>query len=241
MDGYTDFLARITYIIILYIAVHEKTACYEFTNKIRFIGGRKMKKEKLIKKYDKQVKMYEKNRDQATLSNWRRKLLKNAYGNVLEVGIGVGANFPFYNRENVYITGVDFSQQMINSAKRLAIKANFIQSDIDQLRFEENAFDCIVSTLTLCSYPEPVVTLNKFNEWCKPNGTILLMEHGLSSKRLLSTSQNIINPLFKKISGCHCNRDMIAIIDQSDLQFEHAERYWQDIMCLVWAKPSKQV
>ncbi|MEI3614111.1 hypothetical protein [Pseudogracilibacillus sp. SO30301A] len=69
-----------------------------------------MKKEKLIRKYDKQVKMYEKNRDQATLSNWRRKLLKSAYGNVLEVGIGVGANFPFYNREKVHITGVDFSQ-----------------------------------------------------------------------------------------------------------------------------------
>lgn len=203
-----------------------------------------MKKDKLIRKYDKLAKKYERNRDQAVLSNWRRKLLKSAYGNVLEVGIGVGANFPFYNRENVSITGVDFSQQMIKSAKQLAstlqIKANFIQNDIDQLQFEENTFDCIVSTLTLCSYPEPVVTLNKFNKWCKPNGTILLMEHGLSTKRLLSTSQNIINPLFKNISGCHFNRDMIAIIKQSDLETDHVERYWQDIMCLVWAKPSKQ-
>ncbi len=204
-----------------------------------------MKKEKLIRKYDKQVKMYEKNRNHETLNNWRSKLLKSAYGNILEVGIGVGANFPFYNRENVHITGVDFSQQMIKSAERLAstiqIKANFIQNDIDQLRFEENAFDCIVSTLTLCSYPEPVATLKKFNEWCKPNGTILLMEHGLSTKRLLSTTQKIINPLFKKISGCNCNRDMLAIIEQSDLQIKHVERYWQDIMCLMWAKPSKQV
>ncbi len=203
----------------------------------------KMKKEKLIRKYDKQAKKYERNRNHATLNNWRRKLLKSAYGNVLEVGIGVGANFPFYNRENVSITGVDFSQQMIESAKRLAptlqVKANFIQKDINQLRFEENTFDCIVSTLTLCSYPEPIVTLNKFNEWIKPDGTILLMEHGLSSKKFLSTSQKIINPLFKKISGCHCNRDMIAIIEQSNLQIEHVERYWQDILCLVWAKPAK--
>ncbi|WP_208586870.1 class I SAM-dependent methyltransferase [Gracilibacillus suaedae] len=200
-----------------------------------------MKNEKLIKKYDKQAKMYENNRANQKLARWRNKIIKNAYGKVLEVGIGAGANFPYYDRNNVEVTGVDFSSEMIKSAKRTAshlqVKANFIQADIDELVFEANSFDCIVSTLSLCSYPAPIVTLNKFNNWCREDGNILLMEHGLSSNRFLSFGQNLIDPLHKKISGCHCNRNINEIIGNSQLQVNHIERYWSDIIYLIWAKP----
>lgn len=202
-----------------------------------------MKKEKLIKKFDKQVKVFEKNRANQNLAGWRSKILKNAYGKVLEVGVGAGANFPYYDRNNVVVTGVDFSSKMIESAKGAAansqVKAKFIQADVDELILEENSFDCIVSTLSLCSYPDPTATLNKFHSWCRKDGIILLMEHGLSSNSLLSFTLKMIDPLYTRISGCHCDRDIRKIIQQSKLQIDHIERYWSGIFHLIWARPSK--
>lgn len=187
--------------------------------------------------------MYENNRSNQKLARLRNKIIKNAYGKVLEVGVGAGANFPYYDRNHVEVTGVDFSSKMIESAKKAAsifqVKADFIQEDIDELIVEDNSFDCIVSTLSLCSYPDPIATLNKFNSWCRRDGIILLMEHGLSSNRLLSFTQKLIDPLYTKISGCHCNRNIDMIIEKSDLQVETIERYWSDILYLIQARPSK--
>ncbi|MFD2043432.1 class I SAM-dependent methyltransferase [Ornithinibacillus salinisoli] len=202
-----------------------------------------MKKEKKIKKYNKQVKMYERNRDNRVLDAWRNKLIQSANGKVLEVGVGVGANFRYYNKESVFLTCVDFSSEMIKSATQAAeyfkIDADFIQEDIETLSMEPNSFDCIVSTLSLCSYSDPVAALNKFNEWCRNDGTILLMEHGLSSNSLLSFTQKLIDPLYLKISGCHCNRDIQKIIEESKLQIHFSESYRSDILSLIWAKPCK--
>jgi ubiquinone/menaquinone biosynthesis C-methylase UbiE len=201
-----------------------------------------MDKEKLVKKFDRQVKIYENNRENRTLAPQRKKLLKHAYGKVLEVGIGAGANFPYYSKD-VYITGVDFSPMMINSAKSAAnqygITADLIVADVDELQFESDSFDCVVSTLTLCGYKNPVHVLNKFNDWCKEDGKILLLEHGLSSNRILSFTQKIINPIYKKMSGCHGNRDMLEIVTRSKLNIELSERSWADIFYLISAKPSR--
>jgi len=93
-----------------------------------------MKQKNLIKKYDKQVTMYEKNRENPNMAARRRKIINSAYGNILEVGIGVGANFSHYNKEKVHVTGVDFSAEMIKSAKKGCIPVSN-RYRIDPCRF----------------------------------------------------------------------------------------------------------
>lgn len=200
-----------------------------------------MKQKNLIKKYDKQVTMYEKNRENPNMAAWRRKIINSAYGNILEVGIGVGANFSHYNKEKVHVTGVDFSAEMIKSAKKAAsryqIDTELIHADLDDLDFSPESFDCIVSTLTLCSYPDPVNTLNKFNSWCKNDGKILLLEHGLSHNPFWSLTLKAIDPIYSRIAGCHCNRNIQKIVENSKLEVEQMERHWGGILYLIWAKP----
>ncbi len=199
-----------------------------------------MKKEKLIKKYDKHAEMYEKNRENPTLVKWRKKLIPHAYGKVLEVGVGAGANFPYYNKD-VQLTGVDFSPEMIKSAYKAAdlynMNVTLVQEDVDHLHYEDHSFDCIVSTLSLCSYPNPLETLKNFQKWCRPDGKLLFLEHGLSSSRFLIATQKVINPIFKKVSGCHCNRDMLKLIREAGIHIERTERYWKGVFQLIWAKP----
>ncbi|WP_010098625.1 class I SAM-dependent methyltransferase [Ornithinibacillus scapharcae] len=205
-----------------------------------------MKQDKLIKKYDKQVPMYVSNQENPTMSEWRRKLIREAEGKVLEVGVGVGANFPYYDTEKVTaICGVDFSSEMLHQARRnarnLNMNTSFIQKDIEKLEIEAESFDCIVSTLTLCSYPDPLKTLNKFNNWCAKDGKVLLLEHGLSNNPLLSFTQKAINPIFLQVSGCHCKRNVLALLEESNLVVEKVERYWSGIINLIWAKPGPTI
>ncbi len=175
------------------------------------------------------------------MAAWRRKIINSAYGNILEVGIGVGANFSHYNKEKVHVTGVDFSAEMIKSAKKAAsryqIDTELIHADLDDLDFSPESFDCIVSTLTLCSYPDPVNTLNKFNSWCKNDGKILLLEHDLSHNPFWSLTLKAIDPIYSRIAGCHCNRNIQKIVENSKLEVELMERHWGGILYLIWAKP----
>ncbi|HLR61040.1 MAG TPA: methyltransferase domain-containing protein [Lentibacillus sp.] len=204
-------------------------------------GCEEMQKEKLIGKYDKHVKVYEGICNNRLLDRWRRPLLANAHGNVLEVGVGIGANFPYYDRKNVHVTGVDFSPEMIKSARRNAsdyqIDAELLQKDVADLAFEPGSFDCIVSTLTMCGYPNPTAVLDQFNHWCRKGGTILLMEHGISSNPVLSFAQKMADPLFKKAAGCHCDRDIMKIVEDSGLNIDYKNSYWSDIIRLIWARP----
>lgn len=148
---------------------------------------------KLIKKFDKQAKTYDRIREKEIQRKWREKLIKEAKGSVLEVAVGAGGNFPYYNSEEIgKITAVDFSPKMLEKARAAAhqyhLPVEMIESDIDQLEFAENQFDTIVSTLSFCGYPQPLKTLENLSKWCKPTGQILLLEHGISAPILYSQS-----------------------------------------------------
>lgn len=199
-----------------------------------------MNKESLIRKFNKQAAIYERNTRQRRLGEWRQRLLQDVEGNVLEVAVGAGANFPFYQRDKVNVTAVDFSPEMLSRARRMAselgIRANFLERDIETLELPERSYDCVVSTLSLCGYEDPVKALNKINRWSKPGGRVYLLEHGMSTNRFLGAMQHLINPAGRRISGCHFNRDMIHIANASELNIVKTERYWNGIVHLIWAQ-----
>lgn len=174
------------------------------------------------------------------LGNWRHKLLQHAEGKVLELAVGAGANFQYYP-SNVKVTAIDFSPEMIKKAKQAAemerIQTNFILSDIEGLEFPENSFDTIVSTLSFCGYEDPVKMFNQLSRWCKPTGQVLLMEHGISSNAVLSFGQKLINPIHVRLIGCHQKRDIVRLIQDSDLSIQKAENHWKSIFHLIWATP----
>ncbi|RLL45446.1 class I SAM-dependent methyltransferase [Oceanobacillus piezotolerans] len=201
-----------------------------------------MKKEKLQKKYDKQARMYDNHRNEY-LHKWRNKLLAKASGSVLEVGVGAGANFPFYQEATEHITAVDMSIEMIKRAKRRAAQYNlqttFLQKDVDELHFKAESFDCIVSSLTVCAYPDPVSTLQRFSHWCKKDGRILLLEHGISPHAFLKMAQHAIDPLYKIISGCHCNRDILNLLKKANINVINVDRQWKGMLYVIEASPAQ--
>ncbi|PKH12172.1 class I SAM-dependent methyltransferase [Planomicrobium sp. MB-3u-38] len=194
----------------------------------------------LPKKFDKQANKYNKLRTHDKTFKYRQKIFSDIHGEVLEVGIGVGLNFPLYNRD-VNLTGVDFSEEMLKRARQAAkeypFQTKLIQDDVETIEFPENSFDVIVSSGTLCGYQNPLDVLNNFQKWCRPDGKVLLLEHGLSTNKPLAWLQKSLDPLAVKVAGCHANRDISGLVKSSKLQFVKEERYLAGNVYMIWAKP----
>lgn len=199
-----------------------------------------MDRQSLIKKFDNQAEKYDKRRKNDALYRFRQRIFQEAERKVLEVAIGSGLNFPFY-RSNIELTGVDFSYEMLKKAGRAAkdypFTTKLIQKDVETMEFNDDSFDTIISSTSFCAYQEPVDVLNKFQRWCKPEGKILLLEHGISTNKLLAGIQKMVNPLALRTVGCHQNRDISAIVKKSDLELIREERYMAGSLYLLWAKP----
>ncbi|MEF2245221.1 class I SAM-dependent methyltransferase [Paenibacillus sp. IITD108] len=199
-----------------------------------------MDKQKLIRIFDKQATLYENKKDGPAQKRWRQQLLSHAKGQVLELAVGAGANFPFYPPK-VKITATDFSEAMLDKAKKAArlhrIDGHFICSDIENMNFPDHSFDTIVSTLSFCSYDNPLLVLNKINRWCKPGGTLLFMEHGISSNVAVSAVQKTLNPLLYRFYGCHHTRNIMKLVRESGIAIDKTESYWFNMVHLIWAKP----
>lgn len=201
--------------------------------------AKKMSNAKLVRKFDKQSEMYEVRRKRLTEKEWRQKLIGGATGRILEVAVGAGANFPYY-AAGAELTAADFSGGMLDKARIAAIdyglRPTFIHAEVESLDFADRSFDTIVSTLSFCGYDDPLRVLDLFNRWCKPDGRILLMEHGISSNRIVGCIQKGINPLFRKAVGCNLDRDIVGIV-QSKLNIEKMEHHLIGAVHLIWAKP----
>ena len=168
--------------------------------------------------------------------------ITEAQGKTLELGVGAGTNLALYPPE-IELTAVDFSPVLLQSAenyaKAIERPVTFIQADVETLSFPENSFDTIVSTLTLCAYQDPVAVLKRFNEWCKPDGNILLFEHGLSSHSFLNWLLHRLDNWNLRAQGCHTNTDIHRVIQASEIDVQKIESAYFGTHYLIWAKPNK--
>lgn len=198
-----------------------------------------MTKQSMIRKFDRQAKSYEKRRNSDKTFKYRKKIFSMAEGRVLESAIGVGMNYPYYP-DDIELTGIDFSAEMLKSAEtaswNYSFEATFIQGDTESVEFEESSFDTVVSSLSLCAYQNPEAVLRQFQKWCRPGGKILLMEHGLSSSRILAFFQKLLDPLTLKIVGCHQKRDITKLVRDSKLKIIKEERYMAGCLYLIQAE-----
>ncbi len=177
---------------------------------------------KVQKKYDRISYFYdflENIIEKSRFSKWRKELLKNLKGNILEIGVGTGKNLKYYNK-NAKITGIDISPKMLERAKKKIKELKnknirLLLMDAQNLKFKPNTFDYIVNTFVLCSVPEPVKVLKEMKKVLKKNGKILMLEHVKSNHFLIKIFQHIHNPITKILFGFNVNRDTIKNIKKA--------------------------
>lgn len=146
---------------------------------------------KLVEKgYDKIARNYYTHRDlnkfNSELDKFISLLPKNAH--VLDLGCGAGIPTAKYLvHRNIDVTGVDISEVMLSIAKDNVPSATFIKMDMNDLKFNENTFDGIVSVYVLFHVPKKNHSsiFNRFFNILKPGG-ILMINSGISESEGIS-------------------------------------------------------
>src|SRR3546814_18584331 len=72
---------------------------------------------------------------------------------------------------------------------------------------DDQSFDAVVTTWTLCSVSDIAVALREMQRVLKPGGTLVFAEHGTAPNIAVRTWQDRLTPLWKRIAGGgHLNR-----------------------------------
>ena len=162
----------------------------------------------------------------------REKIVPNASGTVLEIGIGSGLNIPFYNISKIdKIYGLDPSIQLckkaIKKAEEIDINIDFLFEGAEEIKLKSNSIDTVVITYTLCSIPNPMDALKEIKRVMRSDGNILFCEHGIAPDIKVSKWQNRINPIWGKLfGGCNINRDIPSIIANSGFKVQNLEQMY---------------
>jgi ubiquinone/menaquinone biosynthesis C-methylase UbiE len=174
----------------------------------------------------------------------RRRLLERASGNVLEVAAGTGKNLRYYPA-GLRIVAVDISGEMLRVARKraaeLSLKPFFLLADAEALPFRDESFDTVVSSLTTCTFTGPVAALREMARVCRPDGRILLLEHGRSDRKWLARWQDRTAARQAKRLGCHWNREPLALAREAGLALSGARRTFFGIFHEIEARPAGAV
>jgi len=194
--------------------------------------NKKMTSQTLQTAYDKIADQYEKKIwfDQYILgvARLKKKLLSKASGRILDVACGTGQNFALFAPDSE-ITGIDLSPKMLDVARENAnrhnLNVNLVVMDAEQLEFPDGSFDTVVSTLSTCTFPNPIQALQEIKRVCRPNGRILLLEHGHSNVSWLARFQDRHEyQHYQEHAGCRWNQDPLDLVQSAGIKVLKSKR-----------------
>ena len=110
----------------------------------------------------------------------RRRLLSEARGRVLEIGVGTGQSFPHYPDVDELV-GIEPSEPMLHRARQRAAESHrevtLVEASAEQLPFEDDSFDTVVTMAVLCTVDDPARSLREIRRVLRPDGRFRFSEH----------------------------------------------------------------
>lgn len=160
-----------------------------------------------------------------------------ARGKVLEVGVGNGLNLSLcVKAEEVW--GVEPDPSMLGKigARMQASPApvKLLQTEAEELPFEDNTFDTVVMTLVFCSVRDPARASREMFRVLKPGGELRFLEHVQSRGAVWAGVQAALTPVWSHIAaGCRLNRDSLRHFKEAGFQLEDLEYFLGGIFPVV--------
>ena len=167
----------------------------------------------------------------------RARLLAEASGEILEIGVGTGLNVPCYPPPVAAIVSVGPEAALHPFASRRAaargIRVDHTEGDARRLPFDAARFDTVVCTLVLCTVPEPERAVRELARVLRPGGRLLFIEHVVAPAGARRVAQRLLNaPMRALLCGCEVTRDTERTLTENGFAFREIERY--DLREMSW-------
>jgi ubiquinone/menaquinone biosynthesis C-methylase UbiE len=144
------------------------------------------------------------------LRGWRQQLLRHVEPPVLEVGVGTGASFRWYNDQSPLVAidreGV-MARAALDRAAALGRRTDVGQMDVQCLAFPDTTFASVVTSLVFCSITDPVQGLRQIRRVLWPGGRLYMLEHVRPEHPLIGPLADLLNfPWHALSQECNLNR-----------------------------------
>jgi phosphatidylethanolamine/phosphatidyl-N-methylethanolamine N-methyltransferase len=142
---------------------------------------------------------------------------------ILEVGVGTGISLPAYPK-HCKVVGIDLAQGMLLRAKGKIqtnrwSHAEILGMDALDMCFRRDSFDHVMAFHVVTVVPDPVRMMREVGRVCKPNGTIVIVNHFRSEKPFLGIFEDLIDPVTTKL-GWRSTLRLSRLISQANLNVE---------------------
>lgn len=178
------------------------------------------------------------------MDDWRKELFEKIEGKkILEVGVGTGKNLEFYSTDKE-VTGIDFSEKMLEKAKNKSKDKDHVtlmEMDAENMTFEDNTFDTVVTSCVFCSVPDPVKGLKEIRRVCKNGGKVIMLEHMRSNKPVVGKIMDRINFISLHIWGANINRQTLKNLQEAGFNKEDTtyKNVWSDVVKIIEIRNKK--
>lgn len=198
-------------------------------------------------RYNRVSKIYdlmEKPMESMLMDDWRKELFEKIEGKkILEVGVGTGKNLEFYSTDKE-VTGIDFSEKMLEKAKNKSKDKDHVtlmEMDAENMTFEDNTFDTVVTSCVFCSVPDPVKGLKEIRRVCKNGGKVIMLEHMRSNKPVVGKIMDRINFIPLHIWGANINRQTLKNLQEAGFNKEDTtyKNVWSDVVKIIEIRNKK--
>jgi SAM-dependent methyltransferase len=175
------------------------------------------------------------NHETEQIRSLRRENLAGLSGRVLEVGAGIGTNFPLYPDSVTEVVAVEPERRLAVRARDAAAGAHLPITVTDAAAEDFSAsepFDAVVFSLVLCSVRDPKAVLRQLHSWLRPGGELRYLEH-VASGGIRGRFQRLADAtIWPQLAGnCHTHRrtgDLIraAGFEVDDTRIEQTLPAW---------------
>jgi ubiquinone/menaquinone biosynthesis C-methylase UbiE len=159
----------------------------------------------------------------------RQQIIPLARGTVLEIGVGPGVNFVYYDPARVQkVYALEPNPGMLRLAeqqrRRTTLDVAFLDLPGERIPLADSIVDTVVSTFTLCTIPGVVKAIRGLARVLKPDGTLIFFELGVAPDRQVRRWQVRLEPIYRRLfHGLYLTRDIPALITQGGFKIEQLE------------------
>ncbi len=171
--------------------------------------GREFRQWMMAKMYDKALEKYE-----SHVSERKRRLLAELSGTVLEIGPGNGVNVQYAPEQIDKWICIEPNPHMHaklrDAGAACAVATEFRIVSAEGMSVDDSSVDTVLSTLVLCSVPDPVAVLRDIRRILKPGGRFVFLEHVAAPRGTgLRRIQRLLKPFWMYFAGgCQLDRDL---------------------------------
>ncbi len=161
--------------------------------------------------------------ERGPLGKMRAELLSGLQGDVLEIGAGVGTNFPHYPAEARVIALEPDPHMLKRARENTSPNIELRQAPAEQLPVADASIDAVVSTLVLCTVDNVAASLAEIRRVLRPGGELRFIEH-VRNGGAIGRVQDITQPAYGWFSGgCQANRRTEQALTDAGFTFDRIE------------------